>query len=133
LGQSRQFAIECARLVANTRCHNVVVLDVSGLSPVTDFFVLATGTSARQMKTVMEDVEELAEQRKVGCLGRSGYEGETWMLCDMVDVIVHVFSPDARMYYDLDSLWGDARRVEWREEGVEKTRIEDRGWRIEEG
>jgi ribosome-associated protein len=117
LGQSRQFAIECARLLASTRCHNVVVLDVSGLSPVTDFFVLGTGTSARQMKTVMEDVEELAEQRKVGCLGRSGYEGETWLLCDMVDVIVHVFSQDARMFYDLDSLWGDARRVEWKEEG----------------
>ena len=79
------------------------------------------------MKTVMDDVEELAEQRKMGCLGRSGYEGETWMLCDMVDVIVHVFSPDARMYYDLDSLWGDARRVEWKEDGVEKTRIENRG------
>ena len=94
-----------------------MVLDVAGISPVTDFFVLATGTSARQMKTVMDDLEELAEQRKVGCLGRSGYEGETWMLCDMVDVVVHVFSQDARMYYDLDSLWGDARRVEWREAG----------------
>lgn len=93
----------------------MVVLDVAGLSPVTDFFVLATGTSARQMKTVMDDLEELAEQRKVSCLGRSGYEGETWMLCDMVDVVVHVFSQEARMYYDLDSLWGDARRVEWQD------------------
>src|SRR6185503_4678860 len=85
LGQSRQFAIECARLVANTRCHNVVVLDVSGLSPVTDFFVLATGTSARQMKTVMEDVEELAEQRKQGCLGGAVMRGRrgccaTWWM-----------------------------------------------------
>ena len=121
LEQSRQFAIECARLLANTRCHNVVVLDVSGLSPVTDFFVLATGTSARQMKTVMQDVEELAENKKVGCMGRSGYEGEMWMLCDMIDVLVHVFSQDARMYYDLDSLWGDAKRVEWQEEGVRNT------------
>jgi ribosome-associated protein len=115
VAEARQFAIECARLVANTRCHNVVVLDVTGLSPVTDFFVLATGTSARQMKTVMQEVEELAQQRRVGCLGRSGYEGEMWMLCDMVDVLVHVFSQDARMYYDLDSLWGDAKKVEWRD------------------
>ena len=99
----------------------MVVLDVSGLSPVTDFFVLATGTSARQMKTVMQDVEELAENKKVGCMGRSGYEGEMWMLCDMIDVLVHVFSQDARMYYDLDSLWGDAKRVEWQEEGVRNT------------
>ena len=123
LAEARQFAVEVARLMANTRCHNVVVLDVSGLSPVTDFFVLGTGTSARQMKTVMEDVQELAEQRRVGCLGRSGYEGETWMLCDMVDVLVHVFSQEGRMFYDLDSLWGDARKVEWKEPGQEPAAI----------
>ena len=61
LEAARQFAVESARLAANTRCHNVVVLDVSGISPVTDFLVLATGTSPRQMKTVIDDLEEMAE------------------------------------------------------------------------
>jgi ribosome-associated protein len=111
---SRQFAIDLARLAANTRCHNVMVLDVRGISPVTDFYVLATGTSARQMRTVMKDVEELGQSRGYGPLSRSGYEGETWLLCDMVDVIVHVFNQDSRMFYDLDNLWGDAKQVEWR-------------------
>lgn len=92
------------------------MLDVSGLSPVTDFFVLATGTSARQMRTVMKEMEELAQARGMGCLSRSGLEGEMWMLCDLVDVVIHVFNPDSRQFYDLDSLWGDARRVEWKED-----------------
>jgi ribosome-associated protein len=111
---ARQFAIETARLAANTRCHDVVVLDVRGLSPITDFFVLATGTSARQMATVMQDVEEFGRTQGYTPLSRSGYEGETWLLCDMVDVIVHVFNQESRQFYDLDGLWGDAKRVEWK-------------------
>jgi ribosome-associated protein len=66
------------------------------------------------MQTVMKEVEELGQGRGYAPLSRSGYEGETWLLCDMVDVIVHVFNQDSRQFYDLDSLWGDAKRVEWR-------------------
>jgi len=113
--RARQLAIEQARLLDGMRCHNVAVLDVSAVSPITDFYVIGTGSSARQMKSIMKDVEDLGDQRGSKCLARSGYEGETWMLCDLVDVVVHVFNQDARMFYDLDSLWGDAKRVEWRE------------------
>lgn len=91
------------------------MLDVSGISPITDFFVIATGSSARQMRTVMKEMEEFSDTRGARCLSRSGYEGETWLLCDLVDVVIHVFSPDARQFYDLDSLWGDAKRVEWKQ------------------
>lgn len=114
---SRKFAIEAARLAANTRGQDVVVLDVAGISPVTDFFVIATGTSARQMRTVCGEIAELAEQHNMSPLAKCGYEGEQWILSDFVDVVVHVFSPEARTFYDLDNLWGDARRVEWKPEG----------------
>ena len=112
-GAARQFAIEAARLAANTRCHNVVVLDVRGLSPVTDYFVLATGTSARQMRSVVDDLAEFGEGRDYAPLTTSGTDGEAWMLIDFVDVVVHVFDQESRQFYDLDNLWGDARRVEW--------------------
>jgi len=112
-GAARQFAIDAARLAAHTRCSNVVVLDVSNLSPVTDFFVIATGTSARQMRTVIDEVAELGQKQNFAPMSTAGYEGETWILVDCVDVIVHVFNSDARQYYDLDNLWGDAKRVEW--------------------
>jgi ribosome-associated protein len=113
--QAREFAIEAARLAANTRCHNVAVLDVTGLSPVTDFLVLASGTSPRQMKTVCEDLAEMALERDVKPLGQSGIDGSTRMRIAFVDVVVHVFNDEARQFYDLDSLWGDAKVVEWNE------------------
>jgi ribosome-associated protein len=89
------------------------VLDVRGLSPITDFFVIATGTSARQMRTVAEEIEEIGQPRGFGALHRTGYESESWILTDFVDVVVHVFNQESRSYYDLDGLWGDAPRVEW--------------------
>src|SRR5437763_16585875 len=107
LDAGRTFAIAAARHAANTRCTNVVVLEVDGLSPVTDFFVLATGTSARQMRTVADEVAELARENNYPALSSSGYEGESWILLDCVDVVIHIFNAVARAYYDLDSLWGD--------------------------
>jgi ribosome-associated protein len=111
--EARRFAIDAARLAADTRCQNVVVLDVRGLSQVTDYFVLATGSSAKQMRTVAQEAEELGAPRKFGAMSRSGYEGESWVLVDFVDVVVHVFSAAARSYFDLDGLWGDAQQVDW--------------------
>ncbi len=110
---AREFAIQAARLAATTRCNNVVVLDVSGISPITDFFVVATGTSPRQMRSVSDEIAELGEKSTFAPLSQSGQDGESWMLTDFVDVVVHLFSPDARQYYDLDGLWGDAKVVEW--------------------
>ncbi|HLL90939.1 MAG TPA: ribosome silencing factor, partial [Tepidisphaeraceae bacterium] len=115
---ARQFALDAARLCAATRCHNVVLLDVSGLSPVTDYFILASGTSPRQMRSVCDGLEEMGLERGHKPLTRSGTEGESWMLIDFVDVVVHVFSQQSRSYYDLDGLWGDAKPVAWEDEKV---------------
>jgi ribosome-associated protein len=89
------------------------VLDVRGLSPITDYLVIATGTSARQMRSVIDDLAEMAAERGQTPLAQSGTDGESWMLIDFVNVVVHLFSQDARQFYDLENLWGDARRVEW--------------------
>jgi ribosome-associated protein len=111
----RDFAIEAARLAANTHCSNVVVLDVRNLSPITDYFVLATGTSARQMRTVCDEAAELGEKMNYKPLSTSGYEGEQWILSDFFHVILHLFNNESRSFYDLDNLWGDAPQVDWRD------------------
>ncbi len=111
---ARRFAIDAARLAAATRCDHVVVLDVSRVSPVTDFFLIATGSSGRQMRAVADQIEDLGRPLSFRPLGRHGHEGDsTWMLTDFVDVVVHLFSPEGRGYYDLDGLWGDAVVVDW--------------------
>lgn len=112
---ARQFAIEGARLAANTRCEDVVVLDVSAISPITDFLILGTGSSSRQMQTVCQEIEELGEPRGFKALNQSGLEGESWMVQDFFQVVVHLFNREARGYYDLDGLWGDAKKVEWQQ------------------
>jgi ribosome-associated protein len=89
------------------------VLDVTGISPVTDFLVIATGTSARQMRTVVDDVAEYGEANGFKPYGAPDTESDAWLLVDFVHVVVHVFNSEARMYYDLDSLWGDAKKVDW--------------------
>jgi ribosome-associated protein len=110
---ARQFAIDAARLASQTHCHGVTVLDVSAISPVTDFFVIATGTSQRQMRTVCDEIEELGGPRDFRSISKPGYEGSHWILVDFVDVVVHVFDQEARAFYDLDNLWGDGKPVEW--------------------
>lgn len=84
--------------------------------------VLATGTSARQMRTVCDQLAEMAQQRGERAFGTDGIDGAGesgaeggggWMVIDFVTVVVHVFTHDARAFYDLDSLWGDAKKVEW--------------------
>jgi ribosome-associated protein len=110
---ARQFAIDAARLALQTRCHSIVILDVRGLSPVTDFLVIATGTSTRQMRSVAQEVEEYGQTHNYASISSSNAEGENWILIDCVDVVVHLFSTDARHYYDLENLWGDGQRVEF--------------------
>ena len=112
---ARQFAIDAARLASHTHCSNVVVLDVSAISPITDFLVIATGSSARQMRSVGEEIEELGEPLHFKALSKPGYEASHWILVDFVDVILHLFDDEARAFYDLENLWGDGKPVEWRE------------------
>ena len=108
------FAIEAARIAEDNRAEDLVVLDLRGISSIADFFVIGTGTSQRQMQAIIDQIEEFG--RKVGQrpFGYSGRDSDTWVLADYVDVVVHMFSPDRRRYYDLELLWGDAPRVPWR-------------------
>lgn len=111
--EAREFAIEVARLIRDDKCEDVVVLGVGGLSPVADFLVLGSGTSERQMRSVLAHVEDLGRQRGRTAFGSSSDGKATWVLLDFVDVVVHLFEPQTRLHYDLEMLWGDAERVPW--------------------
>jgi ribosome-associated protein len=94
-----------------------VVLDLRGLSQVTDFVVIGTGTSDRQMRSVLDHVEELGGKAGFTAFKRSVDARSTWILVDFVDVIVHLFEPNTRAHYDLEMLWGDAKRPAWERPG----------------
>ncbi len=114
--EAHGFAVEAARLLADTKCEDVVVFDVRGLSHVTDFVVIGTGTSDRQMKSVAEDVEELGASQGFDRYGQERDDSTTWVVADFVEVVVHLFEPNTRAHYDLEMMWGDAPQVHWRRE-----------------
>lgn len=114
---ARQFAISAARLLKDDRCEDIIVLDVSGVSQITDFVVIASGTSDRQMRSSADDVKELAETSGFGVFRHSVDARTTWYVLDCVDVVVHIFEPTTRLHYDLEMLWGDVPRVEWERPG----------------
>lgn len=114
LDLSLQQACLAARVLEDTRGQDVLVLDLTGVTSIVDFFVLATGTSPRQMKAMAEEVHKIL---KHGGSKRIGYEGEEssqWLLQDYGDLVIHLFTPDARKLYDLEHLWAEAPRVDWK-------------------
>lgn len=115
--QARTFAIEAARSLRDNQCSDALVLNLRGLSPVAEYLVIASGTSDRQMKSAADDVAELAPTTEHALVRQSSDSRSTWIVCDFGDVVVHIFEPRTRAYYDLELLWGDAERVRWQREG----------------
>lgn len=110
---SRQFALDCARIAEENKAEDVVVLDLRDRSGICDYFIICTGTSERQMRTIADYIDEHAAKTNQPRFNLSGYDQAQWVLADYVDVVIHIFSRDSRHYYDLELLWGDAPRLEW--------------------
>ena len=110
---AKEFALAAAKVAAGRHCSDIVVLDLKGKSPATDYFVIATGTSDRQMRTVADEICEAAKEKGQQRFGRAGYEQARWILLDFIDVVIHIFDTEYRDYYDLELLWGDAERLKW--------------------
>jgi ribosome-associated protein len=92
------------------------VLDMRGLHPLYDYFVLCTGASRRQIHTLAEEIDDALRGVGDRRMGIEGYQASKWVVQDYGDVLVHVFDPDTRAYYALEELWADAPRVEWERE-----------------
>jgi ribosome-associated protein len=90
-----------------------VVLDVSRLIQITDWFVIGSGTSQRHVQTLAEAVEEQLELLDRKPLRIEGRQPGSWVLLDYGDLVVHLFLPETREYFDLERLWGDAPRLAW--------------------
>ena len=108
---AKDFAVLAAQTAAERNCTDITVLDLKGISPATDYFVIATGTSPRQMKTVADEISEAANKHKNQRIGRAGYEQGKWILLDYADVVVHLFDDEFRDFYELELLWGDVKKV----------------------
>jgi len=97
------------------KCQDILLLDVRERTVLADYFLICTARNKRQLKAVADAVVSEAPRPKARTRHVEGADGARWVLLDMGDVVIHVFDPDARAYYDLESLWADAPRVPLKE------------------
>ena len=110
---AKEHACLCARVAADNKARDVVVLDMRGVTQIYDFLVLTTGASRRQMHAIAEEVDAAMRDAGDRRLGIEGYEASKWVVQDYGDIVVHIFDTDTRSYYALEDLWADAPQVEW--------------------
>jgi ribosome-associated protein len=119
VNESRPTAVAAAQAAAAKQAEDIAILDVRELIVITDYFVIASGSTERQVKTIVDEVERiLREVHEVKPVRREGESDARWVLLDYVDFVVHVFADEEREYYDLERLWADAPRVDWEPQGV---------------
>jgi ribosome-associated protein len=109
---SKKLAQLCRDFADNKKAENIVILDVRDLSSVTDYFVIASGTSEPHLRAIVDEITDgLRDQFDLRPMRKDGSMQGAWVVLDFFDVIVHVMRADARERYDLEGLWGDAARV----------------------
>jgi ribosome-associated protein len=110
----------CARIAADNRAKDILLLDLRGVTSLVDYFVIASASSRRQAASIGYEID--ADMKKLGekKLGIEGAEEGRWTLIDYGDFVVHVFSDEARAFYGLEDIWGDAPRLEWHDPSRKK-------------
>ena len=97
---------------SDKKAQDILLLDVSEVAGFTDYFVICSGTSERQIRAVADGIDEALAERGVEPYKREGTPADGWVLLDYFDFIVHVFARETRLFYGLERLWGSAERIE---------------------
>lgn len=109
----KELALLAARALSDKKGREIRVLEISELTTLADYFVLASGSSNTQINALVDSVEKvLAEEADEQPLHREGYRGGTWVLLDYGCVVVHIFNDEARKFYSLEHLWADGEEVD---------------------
>jgi ribosome-associated protein len=109
--EARALALAVANAALEHKALNVEIIDVRGKVDYSDYVIVMSGRSDRQVAALARNIEETLKARGLRCIGVEGLPHASWLLMDFGDVIVHIFHEDTRGYYDLETLWIDAARV----------------------
>ena len=109
---SKKLALLCREFADNRKAEDIVVLDVSAVSTVADYFVIVTGSSEPHLRAIMNEItDRLRDDHDLRPRCVDGTLGTAWVVLDFFDVLVHIMRKDVRERYDLETLWGDAPKV----------------------
>ena len=112
---AKQIAYETAKALDEKKGVNIKLLKIDRVSSLADYFLICTGTSSTHVKTLCDYAEYTLENLGEKMLGREGHRGNSWELLDFGAVVVHIFTDEARNFYDLERLWADAEFVDLKE------------------
>lgn len=112
MSSPRELALLAAEAMEAKQADEVVILELTRFTPIADYFVIASGQSPPQLRAIADAVEEAMEAREIRLRHREGDEHARWVLLDFGAVIVHLFRPEARRFYQLEGLWADAPILE---------------------
>ncbi len=121
----REYAMLAAHAAAEKKAADVVVLDVATSIVITDYFVIASGSTDRQVRAIADEIEMQLKEAGLRAIGREGEREAKWILLDFGDIVVHVFQPDEREFYRLEKLWNDTDRLALPAEVVNASPIAD--------
>ena len=117
---AKEVAFQVTKALDEKKGMDIKLLKIDQVSTLADYFLICTGTSSTHVKTLCDYAEYTLEQLGEPMLGREGHRGNSWELLDFGTIVVHVFTDEARMFYDLERLWADAEQVDLREIIIEE-------------
>lgn len=114
---SKEIVEIAASVAADKQASDIVIIDIGNISVVTDYFVICSGQTSRQVETIVDSIQEKLRDFKVKKIGLEGDRDRSWILLDYGSVVIHVFTQEQREYYKLERLWADAPHRKWGETG----------------
>jgi ribosome-associated protein len=116
----KKFAQKIADLIFNKNGFDVKILDLRTITTFADFFVICSADSDTQVKAIADEIDKSLRDEGIKCWHKEGYIALSWVLLDYVDVVVHVFKKDAREFYNIEKLWGDAPSIDVEDPALKK-------------
>ncbi|MDC0316640.1 ribosome silencing factor [Verrucomicrobia bacterium] len=113
--ESKTLALTCARLADNKKAENIALLDLRSISSIADYFVIVTGSNEPHLRAIVDEIsEKLRLNHNVRPLSIDGAKITPWIVLDFIDVLVHVMNDEFRELYDLENLWGDGEKIDFK-------------------
>ena len=113
--ESKTLALTCARLADNKKAENIALLDLRSISSIADYFVIVTGSNEPHLRAIVDEISEnLRLDHNVRPLSIDGAKITPWIVLDFIDVLVHVMNDEFRELYDLENLWGDGEKIDFK-------------------
>jgi ribosome-associated protein len=111
----KEMAIAAARAAEDKKANDILVLDMHGVTPITDYFIICSGANDKQVARIQKAVEDRLRELGDKASRREGERYRRWILLDYIDLVVHIFLQEEREFYELERLWKDAPLVDWEE------------------